>query len=61
MAGALGVQLGGVNAYDGLVEERAQLGDPGGPLISSQIPIAVQVMGLASLLFMLVLFAGVVW
>ena len=32
MAGALVVQLGGVNQYEGLIEERATLGDLGGPL-----------------------------
>ncbi len=60
MAGALGVQLGGVNEYGGLVEERAKLGDPGDSLTPSLIPIALQVMGLASLcLMMMFLLVGV--
>ena len=59
MAGALGVQLGGVNEYGGLVEERPKLGDPGSPPTSSQIPIALQLMGLASI-FILVMFLMVV-
>jgi len=54
MAGALSVQLGGVNEYGGLVEERIKLGDPGDFLTPSLIPIALQVMGLASLFLMMV-------
>lgn len=62
MAGALGVQLGGVNEYRGLLEERAMLGDPGEPLGSSLIPLALQLMGLASfLLVVMFLIMVVVW
>ncbi len=61
MAGALGIQLGGANEYGGLVEERATLGDPGGPLTFSLIPSALQLMGLASLLLMLGFWIVVMW
>ena len=61
MAGALGVQLGGTNYYGGCVEERAGLGDPGNPFISFQIPIALQIIGLASLLLVLGFEALLVW
>lgn len=62
MAGALGVQLGGVNEYRGLLEERAMLGDLGGPLTSSLIPLALQLMVIASFfLAVMFLFLVVVW
>ncbi len=61
MAGALGIQLGGRNEYGGRSEERARLGDPGKPLHSSLIPLALQLMGLASLFLLMALFALVVW
>ncbi|MEE9233316.1 MAG: adenosylcobinamide-phosphate synthase CbiB [Nitrospirales bacterium] len=48
MAGALGVQLGGVNVYEGVAEQRAPLGDQGNPFSISQILLALQLMGLAS-------------
>ncbi len=55
MAGALGIQLGGVNEYAGRVEERATLGDLGSPLTSSFIPLALQLMVFASFLLGLML------
>jgi adenosylcobinamide-phosphate synthase len=62
MAGALGVQLGGVNEYGGLVEERARLGDLDGPLLPSLIPLALQLIGLVSfLLAVMFLIMVVVW
>jgi len=57
MAGALGIQLGGVNAYGGRIEERATLGDSGVPLQPSLIPLALQVMELASIAIVLMLLA----
>jgi adenosylcobinamide-phosphate synthase len=61
MAGALGVQLGGANAYDGRIEERAMLGDPGSLLTASLVPIALHVLGCASLFLAILFFVGVVW
>ena len=61
MAGALGVQLGGVNAYGGRVEERATLGDSGSLLTSSLILIALQVLGFASLFLVVIFLVGVMW
>ncbi len=61
MAGALGVQLGGVSEYGGRTEERPRLGDPGNPLHPSQVPIALQVLGIASLCFMVLSLLLVTW
>ncbi len=61
MAGALGVQLGGVNEYGGLVEKRATLGDSGRPLISSLIPLTLQIMTCASLFLLGLFLMMVMW
>ncbi len=61
MAGALGVQLGGVNTYGGLVEERGRMGDSGSLLTSSQILLALQLLGLASLFLVAIFLVGVMW
>jgi len=50
MAGALGVQLGGINRYDGLPIERPCLGDPGQPLTRDHIGRALTLMIWTSLL-----------
>jgi adenosylcobinamide-phosphate synthase len=44
MAGALGVQLGGINSYEGLPVERPCLGDPDQPLIRAHIGMALTLM-----------------
>jgi adenosylcobinamide-phosphate synthase len=44
MAGALGVQLGGINYYEGLPIERPLLGDPDQPLTRAHIGMAVALM-----------------
>jgi adenosylcobinamide-phosphate synthase len=44
MAGALGVQLGGINVYDGRVEERQRIGDDMNPLTHHHIPLAARIM-----------------
>jgi adenosylcobinamide-phosphate synthase len=44
MAGALGVQLGGTNTYDGVENVRPYLGDPIQPLEISCIPQAIRLM-----------------
>jgi adenosylcobinamide-phosphate synthase len=50
MAGALGVQLGGVNRYDGFPVERPCLGDSGQPLTRDHIGRALTLMIWTSLL-----------
>ena len=44
MAGALGVQLGGINVYDGVPHARPQMGDGTRALIQEDINLAVRVM-----------------
>ena len=41
MAGALRVQLGGMNVYGGMVSERPRLGDPQYPLAPGHIAMAL--------------------
>jgi adenosylcobinamide-phosphate synthase len=59
-AGALGIQLGGVNWYDGVSKEGPLLGDPGSPLaplhLQRGLGLAVRVNALA-----LLLGAAVLW
>jgi adenosylcobinamide-phosphate synthase len=50
MAGALGVQLGGINLYGGVPCERPRLGDPATPLGARHIADALSLMALASAL-----------
>lgn len=61
MAGALGVQLGGCNWYDGVAEPRATLGDPITPLCHSHIPVALQVMVLACGILVILLLGCMMW
>lgn len=60
MAGALGVQLGGTNYYDGIANERPTLGDGRRALVVGDITLAAQLMGVASLLGVMI-GAGVLW
>ena len=50
LAGALGVQLGGVNFYQGEAETRSHLGDPSRELEPGDIPRAIRWMYAASAL-----------
>jgi adenosylcobinamide-phosphate synthase len=50
MAGALGVQLGGVNTYGGVVSHKPRLGDPGEELGPETVRRSVRVMRVASCL-----------
>ena len=43
MAGALGIQLGGVNFYGGLPHERPRMGDETRPLTLNDIDLAVRI------------------
>lgn len=58
MAGALGVQLGGVNTYDGVPHPRPQLGDPLRPLTVDVLDEGMRVMAAASLLALALAVAG---
>ncbi len=60
MAGALGVQLGGTNYYDGMANERPILGGGRRNLVVGDITLAAQLMGVASLLGVMI-GAGVLW
>lgn len=44
MAGALGIQLGGINFYDGLPQERPRMGDETRPLMLNAIGLAIRIM-----------------
>ncbi|MED1951175.1 adenosylcobinamide-phosphate synthase CbiB [Brevibacillus centrosporus] len=57
VAGALGVQLGGLNFYQGAPSDRARMGDPLRPLRSGDIQSTVRLMYLVSLLCLLICMA----
>ena len=61
MAGALGVQLGGMNYYDGLPVERPCLGDPVQPLTRAHIGRALALMIWTSLIGMLLGIGWLLW
>lgn len=58
MAALLGVQLGGVNQYKGMISNRAKLGDPTFPLQSNHIQQSIIVMVRTNWLFVLMLIIG---
>ena len=60
MAGALGVQLGGRNYYDGIPHERPFIGEASRELIVEDITVAMQMMVIACVLGV-VMAAGVLW
>jgi len=53
VAGALGVQLGGINYYDGEVYEASLLGDPIRKLTEEDIPSTCRLMVLTGVIFMI--------
>ncbi|EJL40615.1 cobalamin biosynthesis protein CobD [Brevibacillus agri] len=57
VAGALGVQLGGLNYYQGVPSNRARLGDAHRPLAAADIMATIRLMYLTSLLCLLVCLA----
>lgn len=61
VAGALGVQLGGLNTYQGVPSERARLGDAHRPLRPEDIRMTVRLMYGASLLCLLVCLGIAAW
>jgi len=61
VAGALGVQLGGFNTYQGIPSERARLGDEHRPLRSDDVRMTVRMMYCSSLLCLLVCLGIAVW
>ena len=60
MAGSLGVQLGGINYYDGVPQERPFLGTDGRPLVPGDIATASRIIIVACLLGVL-LAVGMLW
>ncbi|MEW6544993.1 MAG: adenosylcobinamide-phosphate synthase CbiB [Nitrospirota bacterium] len=50
MAGALGVQLGGLNLYDGVPVERPVLGDPGPILTAAHVRLALTLLATVAVL-----------
>ncbi len=52
VAGAIGVQLGGLNYYQGIASDRARMGDPTRPLQADDIVQTVKLMNVVSLLFL---------
>jgi adenosylcobinamide-phosphate synthase len=58
MAGALGVQLGGTNWYQGVAAATPTMGTPDRPLTPERIREALQIMGLCSLLAVVTLLAA---
>ncbi|PLT36040.1 adenosylcobinamide-phosphate synthase CbiB [Bacillus sp. V5-8f] len=57
-AAILGVQLGGINYYKGLVSDRAKMGEPVVPLQSKHIKHSIILMQRSSLVFLLLLWLG---
>jgi len=53
VAGALGIQLGGLNYYKGVASDRARMGEPLVPLEAEHIRLTARLMYLSSALFLL--------
>ncbi len=61
MAGALGVQLGGINTYEGLAVERPRLGEPLEPLRPRHIEQALRLMWTAAGLALALALGALSW
>lgn len=51
VAGALGIQLGGLNTYNGIASDRARMGEPLHPLHAEHIRWTVRIMVVSSAIF----------
>jgi adenosylcobinamide-phosphate synthase len=58
VAGALGVQLGGLNYYQGVPSQRALMGDPQEPLAPEHIQAAIRLLYGAVVIFLVLVAAG---
>lgn len=58
VAGLLGIELGGINSYQGRVSHRTEMGDPLKPKTARDILLANQIMERTSLLFLLTMWIG---
>jgi adenosylcobinamide-phosphate synthase len=58
VAGALGVQLGGLNYYQGVPSQRALMGDPQEPLAPEHIQAAIRMLYGAVAIFLVIAAAG---
>jgi adenosylcobinamide-phosphate synthase len=61
MAGALGVQLGGLATYEGVASEKPLLGDPGSPLTADHVRGAIRLMLVTAWLALAALGAPAFW
>ncbi|RFU62524.1 adenosylcobinamide-phosphate synthase CbiB [Peribacillus glennii] len=57
-AAILGIQLGGINYYKGLISDRAKMGEPLSPLTSKHIIQSISLMQRSSLSFLLLLWVS---
>ncbi|MDR7001826.1 adenosylcobinamide-phosphate synthase CbiB [Neobacillus niacini] len=58
VAAILGIQLGGINYYKGIVSNRAKMGDSLSPIKAEHIPKANSILGKTVFLFLLLLWTG---
>jgi adenosylcobinamide-phosphate synthase len=58
VASILGIQLGGINYYKGIVSNRAKMGDPLVPIQADHILLAIKILDRTVFLFLLLLWIG---